>query len=175
MVAYILYLARYFLKRSGFDFLTLATKAYKLVSVPLTQTKTWYDILKLTDMNNLSRCKNYYSIQTIRCSGSRIYSQQTPTVEKHAHLPRVVYYLYIIYRLPLLISQIAARVCNLHSTHSTVAQTCLWIQIVTLLSPCRSLDPRLGLGNTWARQLGVRQLTLIFPLAATRCSVSSLD
>ena len=40
---------------------------------------------------------------------------------------------------------------------------------VTLLPPPRSLDPRLGLGDTWVRQL--RSGSCHYPTAATKCNV----
>ena len=43
------------------------------------------------------------------------------------------------------------------------------LHVVTLLSPPRSLDPRLGLGITWVRQL--RSGSWPYPTAATICNV----
>ena len=46
------------------------------------------------------------------------------------------------------------------------------LHTVTLLPPPRSLVPRLGLGNTWVRQL--RSGSCHYPTAATKCNVSRL-
>ena len=43
------------------------------------------------------------------------------------------------------------------------------LDAVTLLPPPRSLVPRLGLGNTWVRQL--RSGSCHYPTAATKCNV----
>ena len=59
-------------------------------------------------------------------------------------------------------------------SHTTEFVICISIYIrlraVTLLPPPRSLVPRLGLGNTWVRQL--RSGSCHYPTAATKCNVS---
>ena len=91
-----------------------------------------------------------YSIVT----NSRDKPQQTPSVEKHAHQPRVVY-------------------CAIYSTLTrfTKFRVCIFPREaipVTLLPPPRRLAPSLGLGTTWVRQL--RSGSCHHPTAATKCN-----
>ena len=67
----------------------------------------------------------------------------------------------LLYMQPLLPSQ----------TTEFVICIPIYIQLhaVTLLPPPRSLVPRLGLGNTWVRQL--RSGSCHYPTAATKCNV----
>ena len=68
----------------------------------------------------------------------------------------------LLYMQPLIVS------------HTTEFVICISIYIrlhaVTILPPPRSLVPRLGLGNTWIRQL--RSGSCHYPSAATKCNVS---
>ena len=66
-----------------------------------------------------------------------------------------------LYMQPLLASQ----------TTEFVICISIYIKLhaVTLLPPPRSLVPRLGLGNTWVRQL--RSGSSPYPTAATKCNV----
>ena len=61
-------------------------------------------------------------------------------------------------------------------SHTIKFVICISIYIrlhaVTLLPPPRSLIPRLGLGNTWVRQL--RSGSCHYTTAATKCNVSLL-
>ena len=66
---------------------------------------------------------------------------------------------------------------NLYSHHKlpSLLFAYLFISVlrtVTLLPPLRSLVPRLGLGNTWVRQL--RSGSCHYPTAATKCKASLL-
>ena len=92
---------------------------------------------------------------TVTCS--RAEPQQTPSVEKHAHPPRVVYC--AIY--PTLTRFTKSRVRNLHISKGGYP--------VTLLPPPRRLVPSLGLGTTWVRQ--PRSGSCHYPTAATKCNV----
>ena len=72
----------------------------------------------------------YYNVQPRQATA-------TPSVEKHAHPPRVVYC--AIY--PTLTRFTKSRVCNLHIPKGGYP--------VTLLPPPRRLAPSLGLGTTY--------------------------
>ena len=82
---------------------------------------------------------------------------ETPSVEKHAHPPRVVNC--AIY--PTLTQFTKSRVSKLHISKGGYP--------VTLLSSPRRLVPSLSLGNTWVRQL--RSGSCRYPTAATKCNV----
>ena len=86
-------------------------------------------------------------------TNSRAKPQQTPSVEKHAHPPRVVYC--AIYSTLTRFTK--SRVGNLHISKGGYP--------VTLLPPPRRLVPSLGLGTTWVRQ--PRSGSCHYPTAAT--------
>ena len=96
---------------------------------------------------------HYVPLQTV--TNSRAKPQKTPSVEKHAIPPRVVY--------TTLTRFTKSRVWNLHISKGGYP--------VTLLPPPRRLVPSLGLGTTWVRQL--RSGSCHHPTAATKCSEQS--
>ena len=77
-------------------------------------------------------------------TNSRAEPQQTPSVEKHAHPPRVVY-------------------CAIYPTLTRISKGGY---PVTLLPPPRRLAPSLGLGTTWVSQ--PRSGSCHYPTAATK-------
>ena len=105
-------------------------------------------------MKNVSQSYHSYKIDSRKSSvrNSRAEPQQTPSVEKHAHPPRVVYF--AIYSTLTRITKF--RVSNLHIFKGGYP--------VTLLPPPRRLAPSLGLGTTWVRQLRSLAVVIIPPL-----------
>ena len=91
-------------------------------------------------------------------TNSRAKPQQTPSVEKHAHPPRVVYC--AIYSTLTRFTK--SRVSNLHISKGGYP--------VILLPPPRRLAPSLGLWTTWVRQ--PRSGGCHHPTAATKCNDS---
>ena len=85
-------------------------------------------------------------------------------MEKHAHPPRLVYC--AIYTRHLLASQSFEFLMHITSTPDTANTSTKEGYPVTLLPLPRNLTPRLGLGNTWLRQL--RSGSCHHPTAATK-------
>ena len=98
----------------------------------------------------------YTNNTQINCNEQPSQATETPSVEKHAHPPRVVYC--AIYLTLTLITKF--RVSNLHISKGGCS--------VTLLPPPRRLAPSLGLGTTWVRQ--PRSGGCHHPTAATKCN-----
>ena len=104
------------------------------------------------------------------CNEQPNQATETPTVEKHAHPPMVVYC--AIYLTLTLITKF--RVSNfilLPANMPLIRCTNLFYKgdyPVTLLPPPRRLAPSLGLGTTWVRQL--RSGSCHYPTAATKCN-----
>ena len=90
------------------------------------------------------------------CNERPSQATETPSVEKHAQPPRVVYC--AIY--PTLTRFTKCRVANLHISKGSYP--------VTLLPPPRRLVPSLGLGTTWVKQL--QSGSCHYPTAATKCN-----
>ena len=102
-------------------------------------------------------------------TNSRAQPQQTPSVKKHAHPPRVVYC--AIY--PTLNRFTEFEICILQALNMPLIR-CTNVfskggYPVTLLPPPRTLVPSLGLGTAWARQL--RSGSCHYPTAATKCNI----
>ena len=80
-----------------------------------------------------------------RCNERPSQATETPSVEKHAHPPRVVY-------------------CAIYLTLTLITK----FRVSNLLPLPRRLVPSLGLGTTWVRQL--RSGSCHHPTAATKCN-----
>ena len=104
-------------------------------------------------------------------TNSRAKPQQTPSVEKHAHPPRVIYC--AIYQTLVLDSQsFEFLICILLPANMPLIR-CTNVFYkgdypVTFLPPPRRLAPSLGQGTTWVRQL--RSGSCHHPTAATKCN-----
>ena len=91
------------------------------------------------------------------CNERPSQATETPSVEKHAHPPRVVYCAIITKLIPSNMPLI--RCTNVFYKGDYP---------VTLLPPPRRLAPSLGLGTTWVMQL--RSGSCHHPTAATKCN-----
>ena len=105
------------------------------------------------------------------CNVQPSQATETPSVEKHAHPPRVVYC--AIYLTLTLITKYEFLICILLTANMPLIR-CTNVFYkgdypVTLLSPPRRLAPSLVLGTTWVRQL--RSGSCHYPTAATKCNV----
>ena len=107
-------------------------------------------------------------IQCLYCNEQPSQATETPSVEKHAHPPRVVYcaiYLTLTLSFEFLICIL------LPANMPLIRCTNVFYKgdyPVTLLPPPRRLAPSLGLGTTWVRQL--RSGSCHHPTAATKCN-----
>ena len=117
--------------------------------------------------------RRYFCCGFILCvTDSRAKPQQTPSVEKHAHPPRLVYYAiystlnrFTKFRV-LKFAYYKHSVCRHYVAPTYFSKG---VYPVTLLPTPRRPVPSLGLGTTWVRQL--RSGSCHYPTSDTKCNL----